>query len=327
MIEFVRLYWKPLLLWAIWLVVGTIFYAIQNENGWVLGFYMAVDVGYSIGWGYPSEISDNNMVFSIFYILGGASLVAASLSAFAQGCISSSKSWHVTILKDEEIKNSDIFSRSRYWIISHQQNLLPIAFWLIWVGILAIYTCNKIGWSVVQGIYCAVSSYSTAGTWPIPLNASDETYLMVGCFSAIGVPLMAWAMGHLASLLIDFGDPDALKKAIHAPVSESELQLLKKLGLEDGDGRIEKSEYILLCAMRIGALSPDAVEAITDNFNAMDRHKRGSLSYEEILACSNENSGVQSSSTSTAAMMSNKKTVVKNHAHVVPVKEGTGQGI
>lgn len=37
-------------LWFIWLTTGTIFYSYDLDIGWAKGFYMAVNVGYSIGW-------------------------------------------------------------------------------------------------------------------------------------------------------------------------------------------------------------------------------------------------------------------------------------
>ena len=43
-------YLKVFLLWTTWMVTGTLFYAIREEMGWAKGFYMMVNVGYSIGW-------------------------------------------------------------------------------------------------------------------------------------------------------------------------------------------------------------------------------------------------------------------------------------
>jgi len=44
-----HVYFKPLLAWIIWIISGTVFYCYQGELGWSKGFYMAVNVGYSIG--------------------------------------------------------------------------------------------------------------------------------------------------------------------------------------------------------------------------------------------------------------------------------------
>ena len=42
-------------MWMGWLLMGTLFYGFNN--GYLVGqaFYMSVNVGYSIGWGYPAD--------------------------------------------------------------------------------------------------------------------------------------------------------------------------------------------------------------------------------------------------------------------------------
>jgi len=42
-------YFKPFVAWILWITIGTIFYCYQGNLGWSKGFYMAVNVGYSIG--------------------------------------------------------------------------------------------------------------------------------------------------------------------------------------------------------------------------------------------------------------------------------------
>ena len=46
-----------LLLWLAWLLGGTFWYGYANHSdlGFIKGFYMAVNIGYSIGFGYPAE--------------------------------------------------------------------------------------------------------------------------------------------------------------------------------------------------------------------------------------------------------------------------------
>ena len=55
---------------------------------------MAVNVGYSIGWGYPAEKVDSEMIFSSIYVLFGSSLVALALGFFADNVIADKDSWY-----------------------------------------------------------------------------------------------------------------------------------------------------------------------------------------------------------------------------------------
>lgn len=108
-------------------------------------------------------------------------------------------------------------------------------------------------------------------------------FLTVGAFSATGIPLMALAMGNIASLMLNFGDPKAAQKLIHAKVTPTELEMMKKFELDDGDGVITRAEYILLCTVRLGALNPDLVGIINKRFNELDKSGDGNLDYAEIL--------------------------------------------
>ena len=49
---------------------------------------MAVNIGYSIGWGDITEYSHADLLFSSAYVLIGASFVGAALSVFADGIVS-----------------------------------------------------------------------------------------------------------------------------------------------------------------------------------------------------------------------------------------------
>ena len=91
-------YLKPILAWIIWLLVGTAFYANYDEFGWGKGFYMSVNVGYSIGryilsklqyfivtrfdvgWGDLEEPKIMSKLFSTIYILVGASAISGRTS-------------------------------------------------------------------------------------------------------------------------------------------------------------------------------------------------------------------------------------------------------
>lgn len=54
------------------------------------------------GWGYPAENTDDVIWFSIFYVLMGASAVAAALGYFAQAMILKDKNWfEVCLMLDE----------------------------------------------------------------------------------------------------------------------------------------------------------------------------------------------------------------------------------
>lgn len=277
--------------------------------GWSKGFYMAVNVGYSIGWGYPSENSNGSRVFSTFYVLVGSSAVAASLGYFAQSMIASSKNWYAKALTEQKFKSASSLEKCIYWAKMNESALQIIAMWFVWIVAMITFSLCTVKWNFSEALYFAVSSLSTGGLWAIPSD-SPEWYFgigtlflsvlcslcycshisvlrhiisPVGVFAATGIPLMALAMANIASMVITVGDPDEAEKIIAAKVTCEELHMMQKFDLDDGDGEISRAEYILLCAVRLGALSPELIDKINDRFKKLDKSGDGALSYAEIL--------------------------------------------
>lgn len=155
------------------MLLGSVYYAYALDLGWSKGFYMAVNVGYSIGWGYPAEDSNGSRVFSTFYVLVGASAVAASLGFFAQSMIDSSKDWYASALNEEEMKSASWKGRAKLWIKMNEGALKVIATWLLWIVILIVFSLSTVKWNFTEALYFAVASLSTGGLWAIPSDSPD----------------------------------------------------------------------------------------------------------------------------------------------------------
>lgn len=64
--------------------------------------------------------------------------------------------------------------------------------------------------------------------------------------------------------------------------------MMRKLGLVEGKGEVTRAEFILLCAVRLGALTPELVDCINYRFHSMDTSGDGALDYSELLMMPNE---------------------------------------
>jgi Trk-type K+ transport system membrane component len=157
------------------MLVGTLFYAYENEMGWAKGFYMAVNVGYSIGWGFPVEINEGSRFFSTVYVLVGASAVAAALGFFGQTMIVSSKEWFNEALNQAEKRRANRTKLERFsaWIVRHDTAVKTIGLWVIWISAMILFSCLHVKWSFIDGLYFAVSSLSTGGLYAIPSDSPD----------------------------------------------------------------------------------------------------------------------------------------------------------
>jgi hypothetical protein len=85
------------------------------------------------------------------------------------------------------------------------------------------------------------------------------------------------------SLGLTIGDPEKAKKLIRSKVTVDELKMMKQLGFEDGDGVIDRSEFVILCCVRLGALNTALIGEINQRFDKLDISKKGYLTRDEIL--------------------------------------------
>ncbi len=170
------------------MLVGTIFYAYENKMGWAKGFYMAVNVGYSIGWGFPVEINEGSRFFSTCYVLVGASAVGAALGFFGQNMVASSKEWFNDALVEAEKKKRDrsVMERLSAWCVRHDTAVKTIGAWVVWISAMILFSCVRVKWSFIDGLYFAVSSLSTGGLYAIP-NDSPDWYFGIGEFRRFNI--------------------------------------------------------------------------------------------------------------------------------------------
>ena len=246
---------------------------------------MAINIGYSIGWEYPTEPFTNYLWFSSFYVIVGASLVAVALGFFADKVIEDSDNWYTNLIQRKEYEAGIEDKRLVRCIVArikyNWESLRAIAIWLVWLAIMIFYSMIQIGWPFREAQYFAISSLSTGGHWSIPVDSPNFMYAVTGFFAAIGVPIMAVAMASVATLLIDQGNLIAMQETINEEVTADELKMLRRFNLENGDGQIDRAEFIILCMVRMGT-DPNLVECISNRFKTLDKDNSNSLSIKEV---------------------------------------------
>ena len=105
-----------------------------------------------------------------------------------------------------------------------------------------------------------------------------------------GVPLAAFAMAEVGAAMVSGSHDGDTDEVINEPVTVSELRMMSRFGLENGDGDVDKAEFIILCMVRLGAADPALITAISKRFVELDHSGDGTLSYKEI--CGHRDSAV-----------------------------------
>jgi amino acid transporter len=179
------------------MIAGTIFYAIRNELGWPLGFYMMVNVGYSVGWGYPIELDNKCRWYSIINVVIGAIALSYALNVFAQGVVRKSKNWYSIALYESDMNSESTKWTDKHinWCMHHSKELSTILVAILWI--MAMTTWGVLtfpGWSFINGFYFAVGSLSTGGMHPIPKDSTQTEYIIGEC--VIGCRLHTYMLAY-----------------------------------------------------------------------------------------------------------------------------------
>ena len=197
-------------LWFLWLLIGTIFYTFVMGISGFRGFYIAVNVGYSIGWANISEGSHNNAKwFSVFFLLVGASFVGAALNAFSEYIVTEEKNWYIRELDKNkyliDVKRAkydyNIAEVIRLWAVYNWTRFEAVFLWCFCLIISTSCACTFNDWRFIDGFYFSLSCLSTGGIVALPDDAPEIFYGLTGLFCAVGVPLMALSMASIVSVL------------------------------------------------------------------------------------------------------------------------------
>jgi hypothetical protein len=164
------------------MTVAATVYASSTHYGWMKGFYMAVSVGYSIGWGYPVEPNDLVVGYSIFHLLLGTIAIAAALSVYGSMIIDNDKEWYKKALRDIEFslkqdKAPSVMHRIYVWATYKVELFLPVIVWLFWVLLGVVWSMCVVKWSFAKALYFSISSLSTGGLKAIPQESEEGVYL------------------------------------------------------------------------------------------------------------------------------------------------------
>ncbi|RYG67103.1 two pore domain potassium channel family protein [archaeon] len=168
--------------WLVWNFVGTMFYGAYDFHSYSKGFYFAINVGYSIGWGTLHEQTLTSKTFSIFYLLVGAIFVSRWLAHLMTHAIRDSDDAYQNLLVKKRLRAqtqltgpwADIY----IFLVMNHPKLFSIYLWCVYIAFGTSWSVCSLHWTVTEGVYFAISSMSTG---MLCLSASCCVCCMVYC--------------------------------------------------------------------------------------------------------------------------------------------------
>lgn len=266
--------------WVLWLLLGTVVYANINFDGnYAKGFYFSVNIGYSIGWGVFHDRSTRCKVFSILYILMGATFLTRWIAYLIERAVTDTSSiYEKSIIRKNIRKTSRLkgFLLDAYvYIVVNHSKLFMIYLWFVCIFFGTSWSCVVIHWSLIDGLYFSISSMSTAGAWGIPHDSPDYVFAVTGLFAAFSIPIMGIAVGDIASLILEsryiepvFTSNNVLK------ISDKEFRLLNIVRSGESKSSVDRTEYILLQLLRDDRIDLREVQMLSEEFSSTQENQR-----------------------------------------------------
>ena len=278
-----------LCLWFIWLSIGTLFYTLVMRIHIFKGFYMAVNVGYSIGWSNISEGKTVVKLFSLVYLLIGVSFVGAGLTAFSDYIVTEEKKWYIRELDKNKyildfrqaMYTINVPQMVRLWCIYNWTRFEAVFLLVFCMIVSTVCACTLNDWKFIDGIGFTISCLSSAGFVTLPDDAPEWFYGITGLFCAIGIPLMTFSIATIiAGLHNQIDDIEETKLKVISHITEEEIRMLDAFQLINRRDEINKAEFIILCMLRKG-INLEFFQLINEYFYELDVNNNGILSVDE----------------------------------------------
>eukprot|EP01031_Cornospumella_fuschlensis_P033283 gene33283-40266_t len=273
--------------WLIWNFVGTMFYGLYDFNSFSKGFYFAINVGYSIGWGALHERTLTSKTFSIFYLLVGAIFVSRWLAHLMTHAIRDSDDAYQNLLVKKRLRAqtqlTGIWADIYIFMVMNHPKLFSIYLWCVYIAFGTSWSVCSLHWTVTEGVYFAISSMSTGGLQHVPPESPDWVFLVTGLFAASGVPIMGMAISNIGHFIFSANRAAELQEAGSVEISAEDCEMLDVLR-GGAHGAVEKtplnkSEFILLSLAHRGLLDFGHLQDLMARFDELDTLHRGVVSF------------------------------------------------
>eukprot|EP00750_Incisomonas_marina_P025278 INCI5369.10.p1 GENE.INCI5369.10~~INCI5369.10.p1 ORF type:complete len:448 (-),score=86.05 INCI5369.10:148-1491(-) len=168
-----------------------------------------------------------------------------------------------------------------------------------WITGGVCYGVYSEGWPILDSLYFAITSLSTAGLkGPTHhfngleancTNAADgecQTFPMVfvGLFCFAGVPLFAMVLGSIANFQIDQLMELRVQKRIERNIEVTEFEFANSLAGGTRDDMMEYVEFLQISLLRSGLVDQRRLDAIRNQFDVLDINSDQKVSRLEVAA-------------------------------------------
>ena len=292
---------RPLAIWFAWMLTGTLYFgSVDFGSNYYKGFYYSVNVGYNVGWGVLQLKYRYSKIFAGFYLIMGALFAVQYIAYLIQYAVDDEYNLYQYLRINRNIERS---TRLKGWIRSlyvyaamNSEKLFMIYAWLLLLFFGAFFTVCTVHWPWLDGFYYALTSMSTAGLEGIPPDSPDYLFVITGLMTAVGVPVMAMAIGNIGLLIAESHSVARVEAIVDQKLSITKKELAGILQVKlrppfqsdddsvtsGGDVSIDRNEYLLASLVRMKACDIELVYDLLKKFDSIDVAHLGRVALSQV---------------------------------------------
>jgi potassium channel subfamily K len=248
--------------------------------------YFSVCTFTTVGYGDVVPQSTGLKLFTVIYSLCGVAIVAVGVNVMVNACLASTHEW-IAIIGNEY--NCYCWRKTNELVVQHQKQVTVAAvrgrlFALLFkmLGVIAIGTIaymmpgmiedDKPGLNFVNSLYMATMTASSIGFGDLsPKNNRGRLFFVFWMIG--GYVIVASSIREISQLYLELKERQAEKRILNREVG------LEALGMDDdGDGEVDRYEYLSHMVVVLGKMRMHEVQEIMNRFKELDVTGDGKLS-------------------------------------------------
>ena len=245
---------------AFYLGLSTVFFHIFEGWSWGTAFHFCCVTLTTIGYGDVTPVTDVGKAGTCAFILLGLSIAATALGHLVGSVTSAAGvgSQRASVAKETSLLAAVVLGGAGFVHVSE-------------------------GWSPLDSLYWAIVTGSSVGYGDlVPIHPAARVFTNV--YLLVGVGAFAASIGRYAAAMAEEEERRQLQAFVARGVSQELIDAIDT----DGDGTVERQEFIEYCLLALGKVNQRDLLELNELYSTMDCDQSGTIDREDIDSCSVE---------------------------------------
>mmetsp|Transcript_24175 Transcript_24175/g.35151 ORF Transcript_24175/g.35151 Transcript_24175/m.35151 type:complete len:365 (-) Transcript_24175:386-1480(-) len=238
----------------VYLASGIILFHMAEGWDWLVSAYFLTTTMTTVGYGDFGPVTDEGKMLATVYILIGIGAIAGMLGILADDAFTD---------MGEEMEDVDTSVGNYSWVWRILWSLCK-AFAIMYVGALITIYLDKGEIDFMDAWYFGVVTCTTVGYGDISPKDNPPAMLFGMFYMVVGTIFVAGSVGTVLSVIVERKQAEARERVLKKGITS--IEELIDID-DDGDGVITLAEFVVWKVEKMGLVSPDELNRISNEFD------------------------------------------------------------